>query len=256
MWGKSFPLWVALLSCVASCAYPRRSTPILPLDHITLRAPDVPEGFFRLEVVSADVPNRQRSGLPWDEDGKPDPFAKISINGQPIWETPKVDDTLHPTFRSSPPRNLAIDRSQARIRIELWDKDGIGNDPIGIYEGSALAHAHVDSDTSVKLEGGATVTFRVRLPTPHAGTGITSYEVRKDALLVLKVVPHSPAARADLRPGDRIVALGGRTVLELDPQAAESGLALAAQNRSELTVKRGQQLRTLTLDQGYIWLSM
>lgn len=256
MWGKSFPLWVALLSLVPGCAYPRRSTPISSLDHVSVRANDVPSGLFRLEIVSADVPETQRSGLPWDEDDAPDPFVKVFINGKPIWETATLSNTLHPEFGSSHPRNLAIERATARMRVELWDKDSVGNDPIGIYEGRALANAHVESDTTIPLEGSASLTFRVRLPSPHAGTGIASYEIRKEALLVLKVLPNSPASRADLRPGDRIVALGGRAISELGQQAAESGLALATQNRTELTVKRAEQLRTVTLDQGYIWLSM
>jgi hypothetical protein len=257
MWGKSFPLWVALLGLHQACAYPRRATPLTPLDHVAVRAPDAPDGMFRLEIVAAEVPNVQRSGLPWDdEEGRPDPFVKVFIDGKPIWETPKVDDSLRPEFRSSPPRNLAIERARSRIRLELWDKDGIGNDPIGMYEGRALANAQLDADTTVPLEGSATLTFRVRAPSPHAGVGIASYEVRKDALLVLKVLADSPASRAELRAGDRIVALAGRSVLELGQHAAESGLALAAQNRTELTVKRGEHLRTVTLDQGYIWLSM
>jgi hypothetical protein len=239
----------------SGCAYPRRATPLQAVSPELARTAEPPEHMWRFVLVRADIPPQKRSGLPWDDDGKPDPYLKLVVDGRKVWESPKLENELHPRFDASPPYNLALDRHK-RIRLELWDADGMAADPIGIYEGRALGDAIVGANTTIKLEGGATVTVRVEPPQPHQGTGIALYEVRKNALVVLKVVPNSPAARAGLSAGDRITAVNGKLVDHFEPGQAESALALAAQQASELTVERDGNYRRVTLDGGYVWLSM
>jgi membrane-associated protease RseP (regulator of RpoE activity) len=172
-----------------------------------------------------------------------------------VWESPRVDNTTHPVFDVGPEKNLALDRN-TRIRLELWDKDGVSSEPIGVYEGRALGEAIMDAPMTIKLEGGATVTVRVEHPTPLLGTGIAQYEVRKRAMVVLKVVPNSPASRAGVKPGDRITAIDGKLVDELGGGRAESALAQAGQNGSELTVEKDGKYRRVKLDDGYVWLAL
>jgi hypothetical protein len=253
--------WLCLAAALAvlgpGCAFPRRSTPVSSVPALHGEPPDTPGDLWKLTIVSAEIPREQRSGLPWDSrESDADPYVRLSVDGRELWQSKVLEDTVHPTFNAGPPRNLAIDRN-ARVRIELWDDDGVSSDPIGIYEGRALGEAILDAETILKLEGGATLTVIVSRPEPHAGAGIGLYEVRKDALVILQVLPRSPAARAELEPGDRITAIDGRTIEQLGPKRAESALVLAAQNQSELTVYReGAEPRTLKLDRGYIWLSM
>jgi hypothetical protein len=248
-------LTVPLLAAVG-CAYPRRTTPLSPLPG-GVRSPDVPDDMWQLVLVDADIPDRQRSGMTWDEDAAdpPDPFVRVLIRGREVWQGPTADNTAHPRWNVSSERNLAFDRSE-RMRFELWDEDGMTSDPIGIYEGRALAEATVGADTILKLEGGTTLTVRLDPPRPHAGSGIALYEVRKTALVILEVTPNSPASRAGLTAGDRITAIDDRLIDELGGQRAASALAMAAQNQSELTVEKAGKFRHVKLDRGYVWIGL
>jgi hypothetical protein len=249
----------SLAACVmllGACAYARRSTPLSAVTGPAKAHSEAPENLWKLVVVSADIPRETRSGTRWDDDkSPPDPYLKLIIKGEEIWETKTLDNQDHPVFNASPPRNMAISRD-AKVRFELWDDDGVTSDPIGVYEGRALGEAIMDSDNILKLEGGATLTVRVQPPDAHRGTGIALYEVRKNALVILQVLPYSPAARAELAPGDRITAIDGRTIEELGPKKAESSLVLAVQKQSELLVEREGKSRVVKLDDGFVWLAM
>jgi hypothetical protein len=246
----------ACVMALSACAYARRSTPLSVVTTQGQESSEAPENLWKLLLVSAEIPRETRSGSPWDDDKTPpDPYLKLLVGDREVWETRTYDNQDHPTFNTSPPRNLAIDRN-ARVRLELWDDDGVTSDPIGVYEGRALGDAIVDAETIIKLEGGATVTVRVQRPDAHRGTGIALYELRKTALVLLDILPNSPAARAGLKAGDRITALDGRSIEDLGPKKAESGLVLSVQNQSELVVESAGKSRVVKLDRGHVWLAM
>lgn len=239
------------LSWAGACIYPRHATPSLTVTQSPVDRATQPEHLWQLQVVRVDIPRQKRTGSSWDEDGgAPDPYIVLRVGGNERWRTEAAEDSFDPKFTPSP--NLAFDRAE-RLRIELWDRDGMASDPIGMYEGKFLSDIILDADTALKMDGGASVTLRLRKPEPKQGVGIEEYELRPAALVVMAVTPNSPASRAKLKSGDRIVAIEGKAVRSMSPEQAETALSLAAQNRSELTVERGKAKTKRKLDNGYIW---
>jgi membrane-associated protease RseP (regulator of RpoE activity) len=211
-----------------------------------------------MELKAAEVPPRQRSGLAWDDDGDglPDPFVRILIGDRLVYESETVDESLAPEWGSVLTKNIAVPAGSV-LRVELWDRDGLTHDAIGTWSNQGLpATALPDADARLLLEGGATLVFRVQRPRPHRGVGVRLYEFRGDALLVLEVEERSPAGRAGLRAGDRIVVIGGQTVDELGEARAATALSLASQRHESLTVVRESGREELELDQGYVWLTL
>lgn len=244
-------LFVALTG-LGACVYPRHETPLLSVMHAPVDRATQPEGLWRVRLVSAHIPPLKRSGLAWDDDGSvADPYFTLRIDGRVRWETDPLENTLQPSF-AQVSENLAFDR-QAKVRIELWDKDSLGADPIGIYEGRAFSEAILGADTIIKLDSDASVTLRLERPEPKEGTGLAAYELRPDAVVVLEVTPNSPAARAHLRAGERILAIDGKKVSALAPQEVESALSLASRNKAALRVQQGKSQRSVKLDDGYVW---
>jgi len=241
-----------VLSCVTACVYPRRATPLTTVMHSPIDRASQPEHLWQLQIVSAQIPRLKRTGSSWDDDGgAPDVYFVLVIKDRERWRTEVMEDSFNPRF-SSPSPNLSFDR-QSRVRLELWDKDGMSADPIGVYEGKALSDVFIDADTTLSLNGGASLTLRLRRPEPRSGAGIAEYEIRPSGALVRSVLPDSPASRAKLRPDDKIVSIDGKAISGMSPEAADSALALSSQNQSELVVLRGEAKHTLKLDNGYVW---
>lgn len=245
-------LTLCAFGCVTGCVYPRRATPLTTVMHAPVDRSTQPENLWQLQLLDAEIPRETRTGQSWDDDKTgPDAYFVLVIKGRERWRTEVIPDNFAPKFPSPSP-NLEFDRN-ARVRLELWDKDGMSADPIGIYEGRALSELFIDTESTITLSGGATIRLRLRKPEPRAGTGIGEYELRPSGALVRSVLPNSPASRAGLKPDDRIVAIDGKKLGNLAQQAADSALALASQNKSELSIERGETKKKLKLDNGYVW---
>jgi hypothetical protein len=246
------------VSTLAACAYPRRSTSLSPSNQTETAT--TPDHTWDLEVVSAVVPPRQRSGSNWDdgEDSQPDPFVRIYRSDELLWESESRSDTLEPRWGVHLPRNVRLP-PEAELRIELWDRDrAVASDPIGTWRNNGLpATALPNADARINLEGGAQVVIRVHAPLAHRGVGIELYEVRPSALIVLEVIEHSPAGRAGIQPGDQIVAIGASQIADIDDAKAASELSLAADRRNRLTIVKPSGAREqVELDGGLVWLTM
>jgi hypothetical protein len=193
----------------------------------------------------------------WDEDGSgPDPFIRLYRGDELVWESEPRFDTLAPEWNVTLPANVLFP-SSTPVRIEVWDKDGLEHDPIGIIRSLGLpSNALPDALAQLRLDTDAILTMRVRSPVPHRGLGLSLYEFRGDHVLALEVTPESPAGRAGLQAGDQIVAVGDSSVDELGEARTASALSMAVQERKSLTVKRNGSQRILELDRGYVWVTM
>ncbi len=241
------------------CVYPRRGTSITPVRNPRSAAVmDAPPNVWELTVVGAQVRPRRPGDLSWDDSGGlPDVFVRIYRNEEQIWESETVEDTLTPEWNVVLPRNFRAGATDY-LRVEVWDADGVGADPVGIYRNQGLPPTALPgADARLLLEGGSYVTIRVNPPRAHRGLGVEEYVVKPDELEVVRVMAFSPAGRAGLEPGDRIIAVGDQRIADLSDAQAASALSMAVTRHSSLTVRRGEgPERVVDIDDGYVWLTM
>lgn len=253
-----FVLLIAACAVVPSCAYPRRSTSLSEV-HTGAGGVGEPANVYWMTIVSAQVNERNRGNSNWDEGGgAPDPFVRVYRDDQLVFESSTMDDTIAPVWNQALPNNIEIP-PDASFRLEVWDRDAIGADPIGIYRGHGRPpNALPGVEARVILEGESYLTIRLDEPHAYRGIGISSFEVRGSELVVVSVEPHSPAGRAHIVAGDRITAIGGRPVSELGQQQATGALSMAAERHQDLSViSAGQSsAHDVELDHSYVWLTM
>ncbi len=261
-WWQARALGLALvvLSLAASgCVYPRRGTSLTPVrSESGSGSLSAPSDIWQLTIVEAQITPRKRGDLPWDEGGgEPDAFVRVYRGDELVFETPTLDDSRTPQWNATLPRNVHLPRDRS-LRFEVWDRDTVGSDPVGQIRTNGLpVNAVPGADARLLLEGGSYLTIRVAPPRPHRGAGIAEYEVRPDALVVLRVIPHSPAQRAGLEPGQAIVAIGDQRVSAMSSAQAASALSMASHRQTPLTVRGADgQEREVELDRNFVWLTM
>ncbi|MEO0324171.1 MAG: PDZ domain-containing protein [Myxococcota bacterium] len=245
----------ALLTLVA-CAYPVRGTTLAAVQG-SPQALQQPNDVYRVVFRGATIPPRTRDGVAWDDDGSPpDVVARLYRGQELLLEVPATNESLEATFPEAPSANLRLPRNE-ELRLELWDEDGISERPIGIWRGQGLPRSALPgADARVMLEGRAQLMFRIVQPEMHRGTGIPEFEVRKDALVVREVLAFSPAGRAGVRPGDRIVAIGDDLVATVGGNRAASLLSRAGTRRGTvLRLLREETPLEVELDGDYVWLA-
>ena len=251
-------LLIAAAIALPSCAYPRRSTSLSEV-HTTSGGPGEPSNVYWMTIVSAQVNERNRGNSNWDEGGgAPDPFVRVYRDDVLVFESNTVDNSITPEWNQSLPRNIEIPPGSS-FRLEVWDRDAVGADPIGIYRGHGRpSNALPGVDARILLEGESYLTIHLDEPHAHRGIGISAFEVRGSELVIISLEPHSPAGRAGLVPGDRITSIGGRAVSELGQQQATGALSMAAERHQSLSVISAHQSQPhdVELDHGYVWLTM
>ncbi len=250
-------LALAIGLLASACVYPHRGTPLAPLHEGAAEAAP-PADLYRLTVGEARIEPQKRGGLPWDEGGGlPDAFVRIVRDEVRVFESEAINDSLTPRWDAQLPRNVRVAASSA-MRFEVWDRDTVGSDPIGQLRTRGLPdNATPGGEVRLDLEGGGTLTIRVSAPRAHRGVGIEEYELRPDALVLVRILPSSPAARSGLRAGESIVAFDGRAVSAMSGAEATTALSMAARRSTRLHVRAvdGAE-RTTELDGELVWLTM
>jgi hypothetical protein len=242
---------------LVGCAYPRRAT-LVHSAPASAEPQEVPDHLWSIRFIDAHIPDAKGSGLPWDGDGSaPDPYLRLVLDGRVVWETPVQRDTRDPKWNITLPRNVYI-TSRTKFRLELWDSDTASSDPAGAIIRSGLPESALPNALAhLTLDNLAIVTVVVSPALPARGLGV-EFEQHDDALWVLSVEAFSPAARAGVQVGDRIVAIGDVRVESLSAARAASELSLSSDRGATLTVADSSgKSRHLTLSRGdYLWLTM
>jgi hypothetical protein len=241
---------LGLLGCGA--VYPQLSTPVrTPPDGAKL-APPPPDDLLFIKFAGAVIPKRTRDGRNWDSVGGslPDAFAKLFVDGKVIIETPVQGNTLTPTWNDQRKANYRI-REGASARVELWDSNPINNAPICVADVHGLhAAALADEPIQVDCNSGAEIALDVDPAHSRLGVGLF-YELRREEVVVTRVLRESPAARAGLVRGDQVLKIQGKvvkTMAEGEPQSlinanAATGITLVVKkvdlSEVEVSVKEG-----------------
>jgi hypothetical protein len=248
-----------LLTCIllGACAYPRHTTPLFAATGVNLPQSEYPGGMYALQLISADVPDTKISGLTWDDDGTgPDCQVRLYVRDRLVWESKIAKDTVRPEWNEMAPRNVILPRDAA-FRLELWDWDTpVSGDPIGRVERDGLpTNAQPGAQARLQLDRTTTVVILLSPPRAHRGVGM-SVELHGDYLQVLSVEPFSPAARAGIRSGERVLAIGSQRIADLSDGDKRSELSMASERKQMLAVadSEGRNEREVTLDGGFVWL--
>lgn len=177
---------------------------------VALRPPP-PDDVYWLRLKSAKVPVRTQGGQLWDDLGAfPDPYVRVTLGGEVLFESEAVQDTLTPTW-TAPGRNFELGSSD-KLVVELRDADAI-NDRI-------MGRATVGVPGAVDLEAGvmeidtgnrSSVVMEVALAHALIGLGF-DYDVYDGRATVTEVWKYSPAGRGGMEVGDQLVTIGEREV--------------------------------------------
>src|SRR5690606_19837051 len=97
---------------VAGCAYPRRGTPLTRVRG-SVPAIERPADVWQFRLIDVRVPELQRSGLAWDDDGRPDPFVRLYRDDTLVYEWATHQDQLHPRWDEAVPENVRLPRASA-----------------------------------------------------------------------------------------------------------------------------------------------
>ncbi|HET6337261.1 MAG TPA: PDZ domain-containing protein [Polyangiales bacterium] len=251
-------LWMLVLAVASGCAYPRRETLAYPApaNPEAGRSGGEPSGMYSIRLIGAELPPFKGAGLPWDEDGSPpDPYLKLILGDRVVWESPAQENTLHPQWNVTLPRNVYVS-SNTRFRLEMWDRDSGSSDPAGSIQRMGLPETALpDAAARLPLDNLGAVTVMLSAPKASRGVGVR-YEAHGDGLLVLDVEPFSPAARAGVKKDDLIVAIGESRVEAIGGNKAGSELSLAGDRGYSLTLQAGKSERVVQLDRDFLWLTM
>jgi hypothetical protein len=244
---------LALLGCGA--VYPQLETPVRSAPGHVVLTPAPPDDLLFLKFAGAVIPSRTRDGRNWDSVGGslPDAFAKLLVDGKVILETPVQSNSLTPTWPDQRKANYHV-RSGASVRVELWDSNPINNHPICVADVPDL-HSEVSSEAPKQINCNSGAELKLAVEPAHGRLGIgLFYELRREEVVVTRVLRESPAARAGLTRGDQLVKIQGKAVKTMAEGEAQSQInANAATGVSLLVRKLDKSEVELSLKEGAIY---
>jgi len=246
-------LALGLVGCGA--VYPQLETPVrTPPGQVALTPPPPDELLF-LKFAGAVIPSRTRDGRNWDSVGGslPDAFAKLIVDGKVILETPVQSNSLTPTWPEQRKANYHV-RSGATVKVELWDSNPINNHPICVADVPDL-HSEVSLEEPVPISCNSGAELKLVAQPAHGRLGVgLFYELRREEVVVTRVLRESPAARAGLGRGDQLLKIQGKLVKTMAEGEAQSEInANAATGLTLLVRKVDKSELELNLKEGAIY---
>jgi membrane-associated protease RseP (regulator of RpoE activity) len=247
---------VAALSTTACGAvYPELQTPLRPAAAGATLSPEPPEDLKYIAFKGGVVPEKTVDGRPWHELGNPlpNPFAIIYVNGRAIIKTDPQSNTLTPTWPGSARGNFRVGRND-RVRVEMWEAS-LTQRPICVKDLGSLDGEDFALDKEIVVKCDQDISVTVAFEPAHAEVGYGFFfEFRTYDVFVSRIYQEGPASRAGLRPGDKIVAVGGQVTKGMDQKVVQSYLNAPKMDGIVIDVvhKDGKQ-ETLTIKEGPVY---
>ena len=236
-------MWAGICFSLSACSavYPEMKTAVrTPRADIAIE-PAPGEDLYYVFFDGAWVPPKNQGGQPWPG-GAPDPYAKLIVDDHDVIVTPVESNTREPSWPSQEKENLRI-AAGAKVYVELWDSNPMTNQPICRARVRDLSGIREGGNNEIWCDSGARVYVHAEPAHPMLGIGLY-YETRgQDGVRVTRVIQDSPAARAGLQGGDRILAIQGKEVAKMDALEVRSAINLNARSGLELDVwfKNGER---------------
>ncbi len=244
---------LGLLGCGA--VYPQLETPVRTPPGQVAITPPPPDNLLFLKFAGAVIPTRTRDGRNWDSVGGslPDAFAKLLVDGKVIIETPVQSNSLTPTWPNQRKANYQV-RAGASVRVELWDSNPINNHPICVADVSDL-RSEVSAEGPVQVSCSSGAELKLVAEPAHGRLGIgLYYELRREEVVVTRVLRESPAARAGLVRGEQLLKIQGKAVKSMAEGEAQSQINANAATGVSLRVRKlDRSEQELTLKEGAIY---
>lgn len=222
----------AILACAA--VYPEMKTAVREAPQGHQADPPPAPHLYYVYFDGAWVPPKDQGGLAWPA-GDPDPFAKLIVDDVERIKTPVESGTREPTWPKQKKENLSI-RPGAQIFVELWHNSPMTNHPLCRAKVRNIDAIREGGEGEIWCDSGARVRLHVEPAKALIGIGLY-YETRgRDGVRVTRVVSNSPAARAGLAAGDRILAIQGKNVSTMDALQVRSAINLHSRTGLKLDV--------------------
>lgn len=242
------------LSAACAAVYPELRTPThAPAGGQVLDPP--PASLKWISVEGATIPKLTRDGRSWGALGSQEPssYAVVFVNGAELLRTKVESKTFNPTWPGSPEGNFILEEGD-RLRVELWESRPMNDRPIGVRELTYAGELTDEHELAVSLDGGATLTLKIEPARPLVGLGFR-YELRGEgSVYVTRVDEQSPAGRAGVRKGDRIVGIDGKPTKGMSTGEIQTLLNMQHPAGFQLQLGRADgAMVTLTLKEGAIY---
>lgn len=202
-----------LVGCAA--VFPEVATRMQPAPQTERYDPPPPADRHYIVVEGAKLPSRTRDGREWDKvfGSLPDPYLKVFVNDAEIFRTNVESDTLEPKWADAPKGNWRL-RTGDHLHVEIWDNNPLIDHPIGQKDVRVDDDFFATPEQEFDFEGGGELHMSFQPAKPAWGVGFW-FDLRTGSAYITRLLDGSPASRAGLRAGDRILALGGKQVAAL-----------------------------------------
>jgi membrane-associated protease RseP (regulator of RpoE activity) len=243
---------VALASMACSAVYPEMKTAVRAVPEGVEPDPAPSAEMYHVYFDGAWIPPKDQGGRRWPG-GAPDPFAKLIVNDVDVIVTPVQSRSREPTWPNQDKENIHV-AVGSKVFIEIWDNNAMTNLPICRTRVRDIDAIREGADNEFWCDSGARVMLHVEQAKAVLGVGLY-YETRGgNDVRVTRVITDSPAARAGLGPGDRILAIQGKSVAQMDALQVRGAINLNARSGLELDIwfKNGKR-HLVTLKEGAIY---